>query len=134
MRSKKLPKRKLPHLSDKGLKKIVPMFVESKNSTADHKCGNCVFRIKLDNQPRCALVKGYIDFKNGTCAFWVKGSPAEALRPVRMDKDIAGYVEVTKKNGKVNCKSCEYYNKGICTLWEGTVHDGDCCMAWKEKP
>lgn len=123
------PIKKLPHLSDRAVKKLIPMFVESNNSTSDHKCGNCLFRV---GDARCALVKGQIDFKNGTCAFWVKGPASKELRPVRMDKPTSGYVEVSKRNGKVNCGSCQYFDKNTCTLWQGSVHAGDCCMAWKE--
>src|ERR1051326_1796739 len=125
--AKKTPKRRPPHLTDKHLKSIVPMFVESGNNSADHKCGSCLFRVGSD---QCAIVKGDINFKNGTCMFWAKGKAMSEPNPTRMDKGTAQYLEV--KNGqKVNCASCAFYEKGICKLWSSGVHAGDCCMAWK---
>jgi len=127
--AKKLPKRrskKPPHLTDAGLKKIVPMFVESANNIADHKCGSCLFRVGKD---QCAIMKGLISFRDGTCMFWAKGKAMPQVNLIRMTKLGAGYVE---SSGKINCGTCVYFDNGVCKLWNGSVHKGDCCMAWKK--
>jgi hypothetical protein len=137
MRKKKLlPKKfkakkivKLSHLKDSYLKNIVPMFVESNNSTADHKCGTCLFRV---GKNQCAIMKGPISFANGTCAFWAKGPESSKVNETRLTKQGAGYVEV-RAGQKINCGSCIYYGAGICKIWSASVHKGDCCMVWKGK-
>jgi len=128
MKKKLLKRHKsaIKHLADTAVKKLIPMFVESGNSTADHKCGNCMFRVGKD---QCALVKGKIDFKNGTCAWWAKGPAMKELKPVRMSQALSGYVTVGQGQ-KINCGTCKFFEKGYCKLWQGAVHRGDCCMVW----
>ncbi len=119
-------------VTDEDLKQTVPMFVTGSDGD-DHKCGTCIFRYGSNG---CILVKGDIDFKDGTCMLWKKGpaSKASEVRDARAPKSAVGYEEVS---GKVNCETCDAYTHknghGFCPLWEGRVDHGACCMAWHPK-
>lgn len=123
----------LPFLSNKGVEKVIPMFVD-KDTPDDHKCGTCVFRVGSN---RCARVEGEISFDKGTCDYWAegKGMTEKDISSELMDWTTAGYVEAPDPGFKIQCGTCEFLKDsdesvGTCTLWQGRVKVGQCCMAY----
>lgn len=116
-------------LSDAKMKKLIPMYVKGKPGS-DHKCGTCKFRIMPQG---CELVKGEINMKDGTCAFWALGPPAgpEDERSYKMSKSLSGYTETPGE--KINCSTCQAYHDRYCNLWEDPVGPGDCCLVWENE-
>ena len=126
----KIAQRSEKPLSDNGMKKMIPMFVE-KDKPDDHKCGNCFMRCKENGQESCIIVKGGVSFRLGTCTYWAFGPASHwsAIHEDRMNYATSGYIEVPE-GIKVNCGACRVYDEGHCTLWNGTVKNGQCCMAY----
>lgn len=122
-------------LTDAMMKGMIPMFVE-KVDPPDHKCGNCMMRVMEAGKQSCTIVKGGISFANGTCSYWAPGpaATAEKIHDDRMSYALSGYVEVPE-GSVINCSSCRFFERkdagvGHCTLWNGSVKDAQCCMAW----
>ncbi len=117
-------------LSDRAMKSMVPMFVEA-TTPDDHKCGNCFMRCRENSAESCIIVKGGVSFTLGTCTFWAKGPASHwsKIHEDRMNYAVSGYVEVPE-GVKVNCGACRFFDNGHCTLWNGKVQEGQCCMAY----
>ena len=117
-------------LSDKMMKSMVPMFVDS-DKPDDHKCGICSMRCKENGAESCTIVKGGISFKKGTCWFWAQGPASHwsKIHEDRMTYAVAGYIEMPE-GVKVQCGTCRVFDKSHCTLWNGTVKNGQCCVAF----
>jgi len=117
-------------LTDKGMKSMMPLFVES-TSPSDHKCGSCFMRIERKGEERgeCTVVDVPIHMKDGVCSYWAKGDASELkdIHPARMDAATSGYEEF---GGPVQCGTCVYYDKEVCRLWMGLVKEAQCCMSW----
>lgn len=119
-------------LSDKAMKANMPLFVDG-DKPDDHKCGNCMFRIKgKGDTGTCAIMEGKISMGKGTCSFWAHGkaSSEDKVAEKRMDYAVAGYIEAP--NGmKIQCGTCKFGDKNnFCKLWNGTYKPGQCCMTW----
>ena len=57
-------------LSDRMMKEMIPMFVESKVPD-DHKCGSCFMRVECSSdRTECTIVSGGISQSKGTCLYW----------------------------------------------------------------
>lgn len=128
-------------LSDAMMKKMVPVFVDKGGPEADHKCGSCFMRVLVGkgDVADCTVVSGGIHLTKGTCRWWGEGpaSKLDAIHEHRMSHDEAGYIEVPE-GVKIQCGTCNRYDptgqpaeKGHCTLWNGTVKKGQCCMQYK---
>ncbi len=124
--------KKVSYLSDKVMKKMVPLFVD-KDKPDDHKCGSCFMRL-APNQ--CTVVEGAINFGQGVCSFWAEGNEAkvEDSKPEKMSYVTSGYVESPSIEFKINCETCQHYQTqekdGFCKLWAAKVKPGQCCMAY----
>lgn len=128
--AQKIAARSEKPLSDKMMKSMIPMFVDS-DQPDDHKCGGCKMRCKENGAESCITVKGGISFRLGTCTFWAIGpmSHWSKIHEDRMNYAVAGYIEVPE-GVKVNCHACRVYDQGHCTLWNGKVKQGQCCVSY----
>ena len=122
-------------LSDKMMKSMIPMFVDS-DTPDDHKCGICNMRTRENSAESCVIVKGGISYRLGTCTFWANGPASHwsKIHENRMNYAVAGYIEVPE-GVKVQCGTCKVYDQadqkaGHCTLWNGGIKKGQCCVAF----
>lgn len=118
-------------LTDKMMKDMVPIFVDSEDPS-DHKCGVCSMRVPMEGEYGCTIIEGPIKLELGTCRWWAHGDEAAAdmIHETRMDKMRAGYIEAPAADFPINCSTCQELDVEYCKLWNGNVTPGQCCMEY----